>query len=135
MKVLKALAIILIGFMCSCASSSNTSSSNAAPDNDVSLEPGQFIDLADYLVRVPGLTVNQRGGKTTVMVRGISSISGSSEPLFVVDRTQVGGYDNAAAIVDPNDIDRVEVLKDVASTNAYGMLGANGVIIIHTKKY
>ena len=134
MKIYKVLFVFLIGFAISCGSTSNTNTSTAPPDDTVSLEPGQYIDLADYLVRVPGITVNQRGGRTTVMVRGISSISGSSEPLFIVDRTQVGGYEDAASIVDPNDIARVEVLKDVASTSQYGMLGSNGVIIIHTRK-
>ena len=93
-----------------------------------------YQELADYLVRVPWLIVTKRGSTYSVLVRGISSISGSNEPLYVIDRNQVGSYDQVAAMVDPNDIARVEVLKDVASTSAYGMRGANGVIIIHTKK-
>ena len=84
--------------------------------------------------RIPGLLVTKRSTTYSVLVRGISSINGSNEPLYVIDHNQVGSYDQAASMVDPNDIARVEVLKDVASTSFYGMRGANGVIIIHTKK-
>ena len=93
-----------------------------------------YLELADYLRRVPGVLVTRRGSTYSVLVRGISSMGGSNEPLYVIDRNQVGSYEQAAAMIDPNDIARVEVLKDVASTTAYGMRGANGVIIIHSKK-
>lgn len=132
MKLHKLLIILSIGIAYSCASSNTTSVDDYnQPDEEVSTP---YLELADYLRRVPGVTVNKRGSSYAVMVRGASTITGTNEPLFVIDRTQVGGYEEAASLVDPNDIDRVEVLKDVGSTSPYGMRGANGVIIIHTKK-
>jgi len=49
-----------------------------------------------------------------IKVRGMSSVSGPNDLLFVIDRTQVGSYDQAAALIDVNDIAYVEVIKDVA---------------------
>ena len=126
--------IIVIGLFASCASSSSPSSTSAQNITDPTKLSTTYRELADYLYRVPGISITRRGDSYSVLVRGMSSISGSNEPLYIIDRIQVGSYDQAAAMVDPNDIARVEVLKDVASTNVYGMRGANGVIIIHTKK-
>ena len=129
MKIKSIIYIITIGLFTSCAST--RSAQDVKNPSELSTT---YQELADYLARIPGLLVTKRGSTYSVLVRGISSISGSNEPLYVIDRNQVGSYDQVAAMVDPNDIARVEVLKDVASTSAYGMRGANGVIIIHTKK-
>lgn len=126
--------LIVIGLFASCASSSSSSSTSAQSVTDPTKLSTTYRELADYLKRVPGISVTRRGNSYSVLVRGMSSISGSNQPLYIIDHIQVGSYDQAAAMVDPNDIARVEVLKDVASTNIYGMRGANGVIIIHTKK-
>lgn len=129
MKINGIIYIIIMGLFAACASSRN-----AQDIKNPSELSTTYLELADYLQRVPGVLITKRGSTYSVLVRGISSIGGSNEPLYVIDRNQVGSYDQAAAMVDPNDIARVEVLKDVASTSAYGMRGANGVIIIHTKK-
>lgn len=129
MKTKGLIYIMIIGLFASCASS--RSAQNTTDPSDLSTN---YLELADYLRRVPGVMVTGSFGNYSVLVRGISSISGSNEPLYVIDRMQVGNYNQAAAMVDPNDIAYVEVLKDVASTTAYGMQGSNGVIIIHTKK-
>ena len=129
MKIKGLIYIIIIGLLASCASS-RSAQSTKDPDGLST----NYLELADYLRRVPGVLVTGGNGNYSVLVRGISSIGGSNEPLYVIDRMQVGNYNQAAAMVDPNDIAYVEVLKDVASTTAYGMQGANGVIIIHTKK-
>src|SRR5690606_25381119 len=65
-----------------------------------------------------------------VLVRGNRSLTASNTPLFIVDGIQ---YSNIQDI-NPNDIESMEVLKDAASTAIYGSRGANGVIIITTKK-
>ncbi len=93
----------------------------------------QYTVLGEYLRGVPGVQVTATGGTYLVRIRGTVG-TGDLEPLFVVNRNQVGGYEQAAALVDPNDIDDVDVLKDVASTQAYGLRGANGVIVIRLKK-
>ncbi len=93
------------------------------------------LSLADYLRRVPGVQVSGSGQSTKVLIRGASTSTGSTEPLFIIDRTPIGNnYGQVASMVDVNNIRRVEVLKDAASTSFYGMRGSNGVIIIRTKK-
>ncbi|WP_226332049.1 SusC/RagA family TonB-linked outer membrane protein [Echinicola marina] len=93
--------------------------------------------------RIPGVQVNvnsgRPGGKTNIRVRGFSSINSSNNPLFVVDGVQlpVGNQaqrSNAIDFINPSDIVSVEVLKDASSTAIYGARGANGVILITTKK-
>ncbi|WP_083732991.1 SusC/RagA family TonB-linked outer membrane protein [Spirosoma montaniterrae] len=93
--------------------------------------------------RMAGVQVNTNsgrpGGRTTVRVRGFSSINSSNNPLYVVDGVQlpVGNQDqftNAIDYINPNDIVSVEVLKDASSTAIYGARGANGVILVTTKK-
>ena len=76
------------------------------------------------------------GGNTTILVRGISSITGGIEPLFVIDGYPVNsvGYSNPLSTINPNDIESIDVLKDASSTAIYGSRGSNGVIIITTKR-
>jgi TonB-linked SusC/RagA family outer membrane protein len=84
--------------------------------------------------KVPGVDVNINtsapGEAATVRIRGISSINSSLDPLYVVD----GVIGVTANVLDPNDIASVEVLKDASATAIYGARGANGVIIITTKR-
>lgn len=70
------------------------------------------------------------GAEATINIRGRNSITGSSEPLYVVDGVQV---DNALTFLNPQDIADITVLKDAASTAIYGSRGANGVVVITTK--
>ena len=86
--------------------------------------------------RFPGVQlVRLVGGGFTVRIRGTTSIYGSNEPLFVVDGMPVHGPPGGALLgINPNDIVRIQVLKDIASTAAYGMRGANGVILITTRR-
>ena len=134
MKLRGIFYMLVIGVISSCASTKTTDTRDARDIQDPSELSTTYLDLADYLKRVPGVTVNQRGSSYTVMVRGMSSMSGPNEPLYVIDRAQYSTYADAAAAIDPNDIGRVQVLKDVASTSQYGMRGANGVILIYSKK-
>jgi TonB-dependent SusC/RagA subfamily outer membrane receptor len=97
--------------------------------------PYPTLTLMDYLKRVPGIQVINTGNKPEVRIRHGISIVGEQEPLYVIDDVRIGNdYSTAEAYVDVNDISSISVLKDVSSTNLYGFQGANGVIIIHTKK-
>ncbi len=97
--------------------------------------------------RVAGLTFSAASGdpgsSNMVIIRGVSSLVGSPNPLYVVDGVVVGkGADNAAMMeswnplsaLDPNAIESVSVLKDASATALYGSRGANGVIIVKTKQ-
>jgi len=93
--------------------------------------------------RIPGVQVNvnsgRPGGKSNVRIRGFSSINSSNNPLYVVDGVQLPmttqtQRSQAIDYINPNDIVSVEVLKDASSTAIYGARGANGVILITTRK-
>lgn len=103
--------------------------------------------------KVSGLQIiqgNSIGGSTNVVIRGIKSLTGNNQAVFVVDgvpvdnsnnnsanqRTGRGGYDygNAAADINPDDVESINVLKGAAATALYGSRAANGVIMITTKK-
>ncbi len=70
------------------------------------------------------------GGKSAIRVRGIGTINGDAQPLYVVDGVQVG---TNADFVNPSDIESIEILKDASATAIYGSAGANGVIMVTTK--
>ena len=72
------------------------------------------------------------GGNPMIRVRGTNSISSNNVPLFVVDG--IVGVANALTILNPNEIQSIDVLKDASATAIYGARGANGVIIITTKR-
>ncbi len=70
------------------------------------------------------------GAKSAIRIRGIGTINGDAQPLYVVDGVQVG---SDADFVNPADIENIEILKDASATAIYGSAGANGVIMITTK--
>ncbi|GEO09873.1 SusC/RagA family TonB-linked outer membrane protein [Segetibacter aerophilus] len=93
--------------------------------------------------RIAGVQVNTNsgrpGGQTNIRIRGFSSISSSNNPLYVIDGvflptgTQTQNS-NVIDYINPNDIASIEVLKDASATAIYGARGANGVILITTKR-
>jgi TonB-dependent SusC/RagA subfamily outer membrane receptor len=93
--------------------------------------------------KISGVQVNvnsgRPGGRANVRIRGFSSINSSNNPLYVVDGVMLpqGNQNQQSQAIDfinPNDIVSVEVLKDASSTAIYGARGANGVIMVTTKR-
>ena len=99
--------------------------------------------------KVPGALVTQNsgtpGGGTSVRIRGLSTISRSAEPLYIIDGViidngsrqlvDLGGYTtNRLADLDPNDIERVEIVKGAAAAALYGSRANDGVVQIFTKR-
>ncbi len=83
--------------------------------------------------KVPGLMVTNSGGagsSPTIRIRGVATVNASTNPLYVVDGMFVDNID----FLNPNDISSVEVLKDPSSLAIFGVQGANGVIIVTTKR-
>lgn len=87
----------------------------------------------------------QPGAGTSIRIRGTSSVMGTNEPLYVIDGIPVisGGASSGAmntpplnpmALMNPNDVESIEVLKDASATAIYGARGANGVILVTTKR-
>ena len=93
-------------------------------------EVNGYTHIAEYLAgRVPGLSVIKSGGGYKYVIRGVNTIYGSTDPLFIVDGMEVVDID----YLNPRDVQSVEVLKD-ASASIYGTRGACGVIIITTRQ-
>lgn len=93
--------------------------------------------------KVAGVSITTGSGApgegSNVLIRGISSLSLNSNPLFVVDGVPlndggVGGTRNPLNLINPNDIESISVLKDASATSIYGSRAANGVVMITTKK-
>jgi TonB-dependent SusC/RagA subfamily outer membrane receptor len=86
--------------------------------------------------RFPGVEVIPiPGGGISVRIRGATSVSLSTEPLYVVDGVPIQAEPGGALKwLAPQDIAKIEVLKDIGSTAFYGVRGANGVILITTKQ-
>ena len=86
--------------------------------------------------RVAGVTVSRApDGGFAVRIRGVSSFYGNNEPLYVLDGVPIQpGPSGTLTGINPHDIESIKVLKDPAETALYGMRGANGVIVITTKK-
>ncbi|MES2108580.1 MAG: TonB-dependent receptor [Bacteroidota bacterium] len=92
--------------------------------------------------QIPGVQISQTtgapGGGTDIKVRGSGSIGAGDNPLFVIDGFAIsntsGQTYNPLNLLSPDDIESVTILKDASSTAIYGSRGANGVIVITTKK-
>lgn len=76
-------------------------------------------------------TSNQPGGGAQIRIRGIRSISGSNDPLVVLDGIP---YEGTLNDINPDDVASIEVLKDASATAIYGSRGANGVLLVTTKR-
>ena len=82
-----------------------------------------------------GVSVQSRSGDlgadAKIQIRGLSSISAGTNPLFIIDGIPV--IDAAMSLINPSDIESIEVLKDAAATSIYGSRGSNGIIMVTTK--
>jgi TonB-linked SusC/RagA family outer membrane protein len=74
-------------------------------------------------------TGSEPGGTSSIKIRGINSINGTGEPLYVID----GIYSDDIDFISPSDVKSIEILKDAAATAIYGSRGANGVVLVTTK--
>ena len=113
------------------------------------LEQNRGVSLENLLQgQVAGIVVTESaepGGGVGVSIRGTNSILGGTQPLYVLDGIPIspisdaqgngnsGGTQSSMSFINPNDIEKIEVLKDAAATAVYGARGANGVILITSK--
>ena len=124
---------------------------NAVSSVDMKVLETQSVSSVEQLLQgaVPGLQVTFNSGDpgagASIRIRGISSLEASSSPLWVIDGAEVIGDDydvnsitnfgfSPIGDIDPSDIESIDVLKDASSTALYGSRGANGVIVIKTKR-
>ena len=93
--------------------------------------------------KIPGLIIINKGGsphaESYIRLRGITSLFTSNDPLFIIDGVRLDNTNfvelqNSLSTINTNDVESITILKDLASQTIYGKRGANGVIIINTKK-
>jgi TonB-dependent SusC/RagA subfamily outer membrane receptor len=116
--------VVVIGF--GTVTKRDLTGSVAQVKSDVILQTPTSDVAASLQGRITGLDIS--GGQ--MRIRGNRSISGSNDPLVIIDGVQGGSMSD----LNPDDIETIDVLKDASSTAIYGSQGANGVIIITTKK-
>lgn len=84
--------------------------------------------------RIPGVQVTQNsgepGGSVSVKIRGVGSLNSTTQPLYIVDGIPLAGGLN---VINPNDIERIDVLKDASAAAIYGSRATNGVVLVTTK--
>ena len=112
---------------------------------------GMVTDPASLISgKVAGVQITSNGGRAgggaTIRIRGGASLNASNDPLIVIDgmpvdasteldgKPKIAGSSNALSMINPNDIETMNILKDASATAIYGSRASNGVIIITTKK-
>ena len=127
-----------------------TGSVSTISSEQISVIPAPTLDAALGGI-VTGVDVTQNGqpgAGSNIRIRGGNSVNANNNPLYVIDgfiyqadassqKTGIGNLESTLdplSFINPGDIERIEVLKDVSATAIYGSRGANGVIIISTKK-
>lgn len=99
------------------------------------LEQSPVANISNALSgRLPGLITVQNSGepsadKANIWIRGIGTYQGAQSPLILVD-----GIERSFDAIDPNEIENLSILKDASATAVYGVRGANGVVIVQTKR-
>ena len=140
-------AVVVIGYGTT-TKRNNTGSVTSITSKDIANQPVSD-PISALQGRVAGLditgTTGYPGSAYNIRLRGINSISGGNDPLFVVDGIPfisetmnqfIGANGNSSPLnsINPSDIERIDILKDADATAIYGSRGANGVILITTKK-
>lgn len=127
--------VVVVGYGTMKKSDLTGSVSSVTPEKLVNrpiINVGEALQNKVAGVQVIRQAAGDPGGRPQIRIRGTNSINTSSDPLFVVDG--VVGVINALQNLDPKDIASMDILKDASSTAIYGTRGANGVIIITTKR-
>jgi TonB-dependent starch-binding outer membrane protein SusC len=146
--------VVIVGYLQQKKPDVSTAVSTIAPKNS---DKGGYSNFQQILGgRAAGVNVmennSEPGGGINIEIRGVSSISGSTQPLYVIDGVPIEQPDmnlngssqistlfgnnltaNPLSMLNPNDIENIEILKDAAATSLYGSRGANGVVVITTK--
>ena len=103
-------------------------------DPDAIKSSGQGMEEL-FAGKFPGVEVLRvPTGGISIRIRGSNTFLGSTEPLYIIDGARVQSGPGGLLFLDPSEIAKIEVLKDIGSTSVYGSEGANGVILITTKR-
>ncbi|HEU4994260.1 MAG TPA: TonB-dependent receptor plug domain-containing protein [Gemmatimonadaceae bacterium] len=133
------LTLGFVAFVAACGGSRASRPAPASPttvtSQDLERNPGSESIETVLQAKSPGVLVTRTSDGIAIQIRGPSSFSGNTQPLFVIDDVPMeAGPGGALRGINPYDIESIKVLKDPAETGIYGMRGANGVILIKMKK-
>lgn len=124
----KLLLISIVALLAGCSSSKWAASRGEVERNYLNFE-------STIEGREPGVQFDHSSGDPAVspsmIIRGINSLNASTAPLVILDGMT---YDGPLNMINPHDIESVKVLKNASETAIYGIRGANGVVVITTKK-
>ncbi|MEO6526932.1 MAG: TonB-dependent receptor plug domain-containing protein [Gemmatimonadaceae bacterium] len=142
-RTLRVIALAIVGAACAKSSGAGGTSQPAPVPSErastvgsaeISRQPNESVDK--YLNgRFPGVTVSpSQDGGVSIRIRGASSVHGNNEPLYILDGIVLQPSASGSLAVNPYDIASIKVLKDATDITMYGVRGANGVIVIKTKR-
>lgn len=131
--------VVMLMLLAGCASSERTAQKNDQEDSfntitaeDIENSPSSNLhELIEG--RVPGVEVFEHAGGIAIRIRGTSSIMGGNEPLYILDGFPTEPGPGNVFQINPHDVKSIKILKG-ADAATYGVRGANGVIIITTKR-
>jgi len=138
LKLLNSTAdeIVVIGYG-SARKTNLTGAVSSVTSKDIASLPLTGFDQA-LQGRASGVQVTQNsgtpGGSVSIRIRGVGSLTSSTEPLYVVDGVPMVQANGTLNSINPNDIERIDVLKDAASASIYGSRATNGVVLVTTKR-
>lgn len=136
--------VVVVGF--------GTQSKRLLTDNVAKIDSDQIGGISTpalqnaLVAKAPGVQITQINGKleggVKVIIRGLSSVSASQEPLYVIDGIEMNNNNissiqsnlNPLLAINPNDIESIDILKDASATAIFGAKGTNGVVLITTKR-
>ena len=136
---------LLLGCIVACSHQKNATGEAVTPaaapprsvmtSEEIERSHGRSIEQL-LMDRFPGVQVTRTSdGGISVRIRGFTSLHGSNEPLYVIDGVPLEAVPGGALKgINPHDIESIQVLKDPSETTVYGVRGANGVIVIRTKR-
>jgi TonB-dependent SusC/RagA subfamily outer membrane receptor len=140
---------LLLGCVTACSHHQNATGDGKAAAVVPAAAPPRSIMTEEEIGRTPGRPIEQllmdrfpvvlvtrtTGGGISVRIRGVTSFVGGNEPLYVIDGVPMEAAPGGSLKgINPHDITLIQVLKDPAETAIYGVRGANGVIVINTKR-
>ena len=146
MRVLSVCSMALLAVACRTGRAPADSPSARAPGGSLSatsatsLTDAQWNDRGVARVedlmrgRFPGVRVLERDGGVEGQIRGATTFSGRTAPLYVIDGFPIETGPDGLLMLNPSDIKRIEVLKDEVSLTRYGVRAGNGVVVITTKQ-
>lgn len=127
------LAILILTGLQGCGTAGTTGSATQSHTVDEGITT-EYRELADYLRRIPGVVVTGAGNNVQVQIRGTSSLTSETRPLYIVDGQNWGSsYYEVNRALNIHEVSNVRVLTG-SDAAAYGVRGANGVIIVELKR-